>query len=133
MGAVAGEDGTIGERLATADAARFVGRRAELERLERLLVEVPERNIVLLHGSGGIGKSTLLRELVRRADRAGWPSRIIEARDLPEQPEGCRRCSTTCARPRVPWSCSTPGRRPSSSRPTSRTWSCATSPPGGWW
>ena len=79
---------TIGERLATADAARFVGRRAELERLERLLVEVPERNIVLLHGSGGIGKSTLLRELVRRADRAGWPSRIIEARDLPEQPRG---------------------------------------------
>ena len=88
MGAVAGEDGTIGERLATADAARFVGRRAELERLESLLVEVPERNIVLLHGSGGIGKSTLLRELVRRADRAGWPSRIIEARDLPEQPRG---------------------------------------------
>ncbi len=88
MGAAAGEDGTIGERLATADAARFVGRRAELERLESLLVEVPERNIVLLHGSGGIGKSTLLRELVRRADRAGWPSRIIEARDLPEQPRG---------------------------------------------
>ena len=88
MGAAAGEDGTIGERLATADAARFVGRRAELERLEGLLVEVPERNIVLLHGSGGIGKSTLLRELVRRADRAGWPSRIIEARDLPEQPRG---------------------------------------------
>ena len=65
-----------------------MGRRAELERLESLLVEVPERNIVLLHGSGGIGKSTLLRELVRRAERAGWPSRIIEARDLPEQPRG---------------------------------------------
>src|SRR5688572_14011881 len=88
MGPQAGEGATVGERLAAADAARFVGRRAELERLEGLLVETPERNIVLLHGPGGIGKSTLLRELVRRAERAGWPSRIIEARDLPEQPRG---------------------------------------------
>ena len=88
MGAAAGERATIGQRLAAADAARFVGRRAELERLEALLVDVPERNVVLLHGPGGIGKSTLLRELVRRAEAAGWPSRIIEARDLPEQPRG---------------------------------------------
>ena len=36
---------------------------------EALLVDVPAQNVVLLHGPGGIGKSTLLRELVRRAER----------------------------------------------------------------
>ncbi len=90
MAGRADHDATIGRRVAEVDAARFVGRADELQRLEALLVDVPERNVVLLHGPGGIGKSTLLRELVRRAGRLGWPSRLVEARDLPAQPRGLR-------------------------------------------
>lgn len=90
MEAAGSDRATIGDRLAELDAARFVGRGDELRRLESLLVDEPERNIVLLHGPGGIGKSTLLREVLRRANRRGWPSRVVEARDLPEQPRGLR-------------------------------------------
>jgi len=48
-------------------AGGFVGRSAELVRLEGLLDHQPPVNVVLLHGPAGIGKSALLHELARRA------------------------------------------------------------------
>jgi hypothetical protein len=74
---------TIGRRLDALDARRFVARAAELARLEALLVDEPARNVALVHGPGGIGKSALLREVVRRAHARGWATLVIEGRDLP--------------------------------------------------
>jgi hypothetical protein len=74
---------TLGRRLADRDRARFVGRRRELELFDRLFVDDPPANVVLVHGPAGIGKSTLLREVVRRGERCGWGPHWIEGRELP--------------------------------------------------
>jgi hypothetical protein len=74
---------TLGRRLVDRDHARFVGRQRELELFDELFVEDPPANIVLVHGPAGIGKSTLLREVVRRGERSGWRPHWIEGRDLP--------------------------------------------------
>ena len=42
--------------------------------------------VVLLHGPGGIGKSSLLREFGRRGERHGWTPTFIEGRELPLLP-----------------------------------------------
>ena len=77
---------TLGARLAREDAARFVGREAELEALEGLLSAEPI-SVVLVHGPGGIGKSAILRELARRAPRWGLTPVWIEGRDLTPDPD----------------------------------------------
>lgn len=77
---------TLAERLAARDAERFVGRERELAFFDELLVDDPPANVVLLHGPGGIGKSTLLREVSRRAARRGWRPRMVEGRELAPAP-----------------------------------------------
>ncbi|HEY5143609.1 MAG TPA: ATP-binding protein, partial [Solirubrobacteraceae bacterium] len=78
---------TLATRIARLDRERFVGRHSELERLAGLFGDEPAASVVLLYGPGGIGKSTLLRELLRRGERAGWTSWIVEGRDLPPDPD----------------------------------------------
>ena len=78
---------TLATRIARLDRERFVGRRGELERLAGLFGDEPSASVVLLHGPGGIGKSTLLRELMRRGELAGWTPWIVEGRDLPPDPD----------------------------------------------
>jgi len=78
---------TLGRRLVDRDQARFVGRQRELELFDQLFVEDPPANVVLVHGPAGIGKSTLLREVVRRGGRCGWRSHWIEGRDLLPLPD----------------------------------------------
>ncbi len=46
-------------------------RTAELAFLERCLEDGALASVILIHGRGGIGKSTLLRELARRAAAHG--------------------------------------------------------------
>jgi hypothetical protein len=77
---------TLAERLAARDAQRFVGREKELAFFDSLFVDDPPAQVVLVHGPGGIGKSTLLREVARRGTRAGWRSRVVEGRDLAPVP-----------------------------------------------
>lgn len=77
---------TLADRLAARDAERFVGREKELAFFERLLVDDPPANVVLVHGPGGIGKSTLLREVSRRARARGWRPRLVEGRELAPAP-----------------------------------------------
>ena len=74
---------TLGARLAQLDSGRFVGRERELEFFDRLWVDEPPASVVLVHGPGGIGKSTLLRAVARRAEAAGWTPVFIEGRDMP--------------------------------------------------
>jgi hypothetical protein len=73
---------TLGQRLVDRDRARFVGRHTELQLFDELFVADPSANVVLLHGPAGIGKSTLLREVVRRGERCGWRPHWIEGRYL---------------------------------------------------
>jgi hypothetical protein len=77
---------TLADRLAARDAARFVGRERELAFFDSLLVDDPPAQVVLIHGPGGIGKSTLLREVARRGRERGWTSHVVEGRNLAPVP-----------------------------------------------
>jgi hypothetical protein len=77
---------TLAERLAWRDEQHFVGREPELEFFDSLLVEEPSHQVVLVHGPGGIGKSTLLREFARRAEKRGYRSTLVEGRELAPVP-----------------------------------------------
>jgi hypothetical protein len=78
---------TLAARLAERDRERFVGREAELDLLERCLTDDQPAAVVFVHGPGGIGKSTLLRELERRASEAGWDTFSVEGRELSPAPD----------------------------------------------
>ncbi|MEA2465988.1 MAG: hypothetical protein QOJ57_114, partial [Thermoleophilaceae bacterium] len=77
---------TLGERLASRDRQRFVGRAPDLAFFDSLLVDDPPFSVVLVHGPGGIGKSTLLREVARRAEARGRSPRMVDARELAPVP-----------------------------------------------
>jgi hypothetical protein len=78
---------TLGRRMSVRDGDRFVGRSAELALIDGLLVDDPPASVVLVHGPGGIGKSSLLREVARRGRAAGWTPVVVEGRDLPPLPD----------------------------------------------
>jgi hypothetical protein len=63
-----------------------VGRGPELAFFDSLLVDDPPASVVLVHGPGGIGKSTLLREVGRRAETRGRSPRLVDARELAPVP-----------------------------------------------
>ncbi len=58
----------------------------ELAFFDSLFVDDPPAQVVLVHGPGGIGKSTLLREVARRGAQRGWTAQIVEGRDLAPVP-----------------------------------------------
>ena len=59
--------------------------------LERLLDDEPSPAVVFVHGPGGIGKSTLLREASRRATAAGFEVRSIDGREAVVDPGAVKR------------------------------------------
>jgi hypothetical protein len=63
-----------------------VGRAPELAFFDSLMVDDPPASVVLVHGPGGIGKSTLLREVARRAAARGRSPRLVDARELAPVP-----------------------------------------------
>lgn len=77
---------TLGQRLQSRDQQRFVGRAPDLAFFDTLLVDDPPASVVLVHGPGGIGKSTLLREVGRRAAIQGRSPRLVDARELAPVP-----------------------------------------------
>ncbi len=79
--------GTLAARLAERDHERFSGRRTELAFLDRCLSDDPPACVVFVHGPGGIGKSTLLREFERQAGTQGRDCFHIEGRELPPAPD----------------------------------------------
>jgi len=84
-------EATLRARLSRRDRDRLVGRDAELAIFDRLFVAEPTANVVLLHGPGGIGKSTLLREVARRGEQCGWRPTLVDGRELHSTPEALDR------------------------------------------
>lgn len=78
---------TLGERVRERDAASFVGRVDELRALEALLDDGSPVSVVHLHGPGGIGKSALVRELARQAERSGRTVVWVDGRELAPLPD----------------------------------------------
>jgi hypothetical protein len=78
---------TLGELIDQRERGRFVGRVRELSLLEACLGNQPPASVVLVHGPAGIGKSSLLRELARRARVAAWDVFFVEGRELPPEPD----------------------------------------------
>lgn len=78
--------GTLGHRMAWRDQTTFVGRRRELALFDALLEDGAGSSVVFVHGPGGVGKSTLLREVARRAARRGYTPVLVEGRELAPVP-----------------------------------------------
>lgn len=74
----------LGEMLERERQRHLVGRESEFQLFDRMLVPAPPLRVLLLHGAGGIGKSTLLDALHRRARKRDMPSLYLDARDLPD-------------------------------------------------
>lgn len=72
----------IGELLDAGRSQSFVGRARELAAIGVVLEGSSPTRVVFIHGPGGIGKSTLLWELRRRAEAARRPVVLVGAREL---------------------------------------------------
>ena len=76
---------TLGERVNARDRELFVGRARELARFEEVLAG-DSAHVVHVSGVGGIGKSSLLRNVARSAAARGYGTVWIDGRDLPPFP-----------------------------------------------
>jgi uncharacterized protein YjeT (DUF2065 family) len=85
----AAPDTTLADRLARLRRERFVGREAELAHF-RALLEGQAPPVWLLHGPGGIGKSTLLQQLAREAEGQGRLVLVLDGRLIAATPAGWR-------------------------------------------
>ncbi len=64
----------------------FVARQQELAYFDAVLTEQSPHRVVHVVGTGGIGKSALLREVSRRAKAKGFDTIWLDGRDLPPFP-----------------------------------------------
>lgn len=79
---------TLRSRLADAHHDRYVGRVPELTLFADLLTaEPPPVHVVHVYGPGGIGKTSLLDEVVRLADAAGAAVARVDGRDIDPLPD----------------------------------------------
>ncbi len=79
---------TLATRLERRDRDRFTGRHAEVEFLDRCLdSDDPPACVIHVCGPGGIGKSTLLREIARRSRARGRTVVALDGRELGPDPE----------------------------------------------
>jgi hypothetical protein len=76
----------MAERLAARRRSQFVGRSRELGVLTAALADADSGAVVFVHGPGGIGKSTLLRQYEWLGKEAGRHVVRLDARDVPPVP-----------------------------------------------
>jgi len=78
---------TLADRLDDRDRSRFTGRTDEVAFLDRCLdADDPPASVVHICGPGGVGKSTLLREVARHARERGIRVVAIDGRELGPAP-----------------------------------------------
>jgi hypothetical protein len=78
---------TLAARLEDRDRSRFTGRADEVAFLDRCLdADDPPASVVHICGPGGVGKSTLLREIARHARDRGICVVAIDGRELGPAP-----------------------------------------------
>jgi hypothetical protein len=78
---------TLADRLEDRDRSRFTGRVDEIAFLDRCLdSEDPPASVVHISGAGGVGKSTLLREVARHARDRGIHVVAVDGRELGPAP-----------------------------------------------
>ena len=78
----------LGDLLDDARRRTFVGRRRELASFDDVVLGRSARRVLLVHGPGGIGKTTLLQEYRTRARVAGRIVLLLDAREVDPSPEG---------------------------------------------
>ncbi len=78
----------LGDLLDEARRRTFVGRRHELASFDDALMDRSPRRVLLVHGPGGIGKTTLLLEFRTRARAAGRAVVLLDGREIDPSPEG---------------------------------------------
>lgn len=77
----------LADRLATARRRRFVGRQAEKELFEAAVTAVePPFSVMFIHGPGGVGKTSLLRECMRIAQQAEAMTIYLDGRNFDPTP-----------------------------------------------
>jgi len=74
----------LADHLGAARRRSFVGRHRELALIESLLARTDTGAVIYLHGPGGVGKSTLLRQVGWLGEQAGRPVWRCDGHDLPD-------------------------------------------------
>ena len=77
---------SLGDRLEAARRRAFVGREAELALVARMLDGRESGTVLYVHGPGGVGKSTLLRQIGWQAEAAGRRVERLDGRELEPGP-----------------------------------------------
>src|SRR5690348_7801662 len=80
----------LGDLLDDARRRTFVGRRGELAGFDDILAGRSPRRVPLVHGPGGVGKTTLLLEFRTRAREAGRTVVLLDGREVDPSPDGFR-------------------------------------------
>ena len=86
----------LATRLRERAAGFFVGRQAELALIEAALAQdPPDACVFVVHGPGGIGKTSLVEQVRRIAQARGMGSLRLDARDIEPTPHGLLRALGT--------------------------------------
>lgn len=80
----------LGDVLDAARSRTFVGRARELAAFHDALAGRSPRRVFLVHGVGGIGKSTLLGQFRADASAVGRTAVLIDGREVDPSPAGVR-------------------------------------------
>jgi hypothetical protein len=78
----------LADRLSAERRRKFVGRTAEKDLFgSALSAGEPPFNVLYVFGSGGVGKTTLLREFANMCEEAGVPASYVDARNVEPSPD----------------------------------------------
>ncbi|MFD5179707.1 AAA family ATPase [Nocardia sp. NPDC058379] len=87
MSSASAQSRTVADRLRLARRRRFVGRVGEIELfLAALDADEPPFSVLFVHGPGGVGKTTLLAELLEAAAHAGRGTVRVDGRSIEPSP-----------------------------------------------